>query len=290
MPKSPFFSYGSESERRLYENIISESIFVMGENILYLPRTIVNFDILFGEDILSKYQDSYLLEAYQDSHNSGFGDAANVFGKFGIEVKDEAIYTVSKLAFERIVLQNNLETVKRPLEGDLIYSILSSELFQIKFVENEDPYRMFGDVQTYKLHVEVFKYSNQQITADIVENEVNNFSTSLTVTMLVGSGDYVVNEIVTNGNTNGSTTAKVANWDSIKKQLKLIDLNGKIDKNKLIFGATAIWSIDKFKTTQDSNAKFDINEFLQDKSDIIIDLEEKNILGDVVTSNFMDSF
>lgn len=286
MPQSPYFKYGNEFERKLYENLITESISVMGQDILYLPKTVVNFDKLFGEDILSRYRDSFLLEAYQDTHNKGFGASANVFGKFGIEVKDEATYTVSKSAFERIVLNNNLEAVTRPLEGDLVYSILSSELFQIKFVENEDPYRIMGDIQTYKLYCEAYKYSNQRITADIVEKEVNNFSTALTITLLAGSGSYNINDVVTNG----TTTGKVIDWNLPKKQLKLIDLNGKIDKTKLVFGTDAIWSIDSWKTTEDSNAEFDINKFLQDKSDNIIDLREKNVLGDIITTSFMENF
>jgi hypothetical protein len=82
MAKSPFFNKSTESERQLYQDIITESIYIMGDNILYLPRTIINFDTLFGEDILSKYTDSYLLEAYQDNQTTGFGDSANMFNKF----------------------------------------------------------------------------------------------------------------------------------------------------------------------------------------------------------------
>lgn len=286
MAKSPFFNTSTPAERQLYRDIITESIYIMGENILYLPRTIVNFDELFGEDILSKYTESFILEAYHDEQKEGFGRGSNNFTAFGIEVKDQATYTVSKTAFEQIVLNNNLEAITRPLEGDLVYSIISSELFQIKFVENEEPYRMFGDVQTYKLHCEAYKYSNQKITADIVQTESNVISTSITVLLLSGVGDFVVNSMVTNG----TTTAKILDWNLPKKELKLSELNGKLNKASPIVSGTTSWTISKYKTVNDSNAQFDINEFLETKSDTIIDQHEVNALGKIVTANFMENF
>lgn len=286
MAKSPFFNKSTESERQLYQDIITESIYIMGDNILYLPRTIVNFDTLFGEDILSKYTDSYLLEAYQDNQTTGFGDSANMFTKFGLTVKDECTYTVSKSSFERIVLDNNLTAVTRPLEGDLVYNIISGQLFQIKFVENEIPYRLFGDVQTYKLYCEAYKYSSQRITADLVEPEADLFSTSITITMLVGTGDYEIGETVTNG----LITMKVSDWNLPMKQLTVIDRTGRLNNNVPIIGKTANWTIYQWKTTNDSNAEFDINEFLENKSGVIIDQSEKNALGVIVTSNFMENF
>jgi hypothetical protein len=285
MSISPYFSYTNATERKLYENIITESIHVMGQNVLYLPRTLVNVDQLFLEDILSNYQDSFLISVYQDSHNSGFGDT-NTFGKFGIEVKDEAVYTVSKLEFERIVLNNDLDVSTRPLEGDLVYSMMSGMLFQIKFVENEDPYRMFGDVQTYKLYCESMKYSNQRITADIVEPESYEFSTTLLVTLLAGSGDFEVGTIVTNG----TTTGKVIDWNLPLKALKLIDLNGKINKNLLISSGSTVYSIDNWKTVEDQSTVLDINAFLEKSATAIIVDPNANLLGAVVTENFMTNF
>jgi Virus neck protein len=286
MAKSPYFNKSTESERQLYQDIITESIYIMGDNILYLPRTIVNFDTLFGEDVLSKYTDSYLLEAYQDNQTTGFGDDVNMFTKFGLAVKDECTYTVSKSSFERIVLDNNLTAVTRPLEGDLVYNLISGQLFQIKFVENEIPYRLFGDVQTYKLYCEAYKYSSQRITADLVEPEADLFSTSINITMLTGSGDYVVDKTVTNG----LITMKVVDWNLPLKQLKVVDRTGQLDTTIPIVGSDVSWTISSWKTTNDSNSKFDINQFLEDKSDVIIDQSEKIVLGDVVTSNFMANF
>lgn len=286
MAKSPFFRNSSENEQRMYEHIITESIFIMGEDILYLPRTIVNFDTLFGEDILSKYTESFLLEAYQDNQNQGFGNQANIFGKFGIEVKDEVTYTISKSKFEQIVLNNDLSSVTRPLEGDLVYSIISRQLFQVKFVEEENPYRQFGKVQTYKLSCESYKYSNQRITADIVEAESDGFSTALTITLGTGAGDFIVDEVATNG----TVVGKVVDWNLPLKKLKLIDINGKLNSTLPIVGAMANWSIDKFKTTDDTNSLVDINTFLEKKSDTIIDQSEVHALGQIVTNNFMNNF
>jgi hypothetical protein len=286
MAKSPYFRNSSENEQRLYENIITESIYIMGEDILYLPRTIVNFDTLFGEDILSKYTESFLLEAYMDNQNSGFGNQANIFGKFGIEVKDEAIYTISKTKFEQVVLDNNLSSLTRPLEGDLIYSIVSRELFQIKFVEEENPYRQFGKIQTYKLSCEAYKYSNQRINTDIVEREANGFSTALTITLDAGVGDFIIGEAANNGTVNG----KVVDWNIVTRELKLIDMNGAVNEILPIISGSTVWSIAKFKTTDDTNILMDINDLLEKKADTIVDQSEVNALGKIVTSNFMNNF
>jgi hypothetical protein len=167
-----------------------------------------------------------------------------------------------------------------------VYNIISGQLFQIRFVENEVPYRLFGDVQTYKLHCEAYKYSSQRITADLVEPEADLFSTSITITMLAGVGDFMLDQVVTNG----LTAMKVVDWNLPLKQLTVIDRTGQLNKTVPIVGVGVSWTIDKWKTTNDSNAKFDINQFLENKSDVIIDQSEKIVLGTVVTNSFMANF
>ena len=59
------------SEKRLHENLIIEGLKIYGFDVYYLPRTLVNQDILLGEDTLSKFDDSYSIEMYMES-NDGF--------------------------------------------------------------------------------------------------------------------------------------------------------------------------------------------------------------------------
>jgi hypothetical protein len=43
----------------------------------YLPRTLVNRDLILGEDTLSRFDDSYLLEAYMETTEGFAGEARN---------------------------------------------------------------------------------------------------------------------------------------------------------------------------------------------------------------------
>ena len=295
MAKSAFFNKSSPSEIQLYKDIIGESLKIMGENILYLPRQIVDFDQLFGEDILSKYPESFLLEAYQENQDVGFGESTNLFTKFGITAKTEATYIISKSSFEQIVLNNDLNGVQRPSEGDLVYNMMSSQLFQIRFVEEELPYRQFGAIITYKLYTEAYKYSNNVVRADIVEPEINKVSTAMTLTLLSGSGDFQIGEIVQIGNTINVSliiTAKVVDWNLPLKQLKIIDISDDISTVGInsVIGQTANWIISEFSTVNDSNKEFDLNEFLQTRSDTILDKSKTNVIGEIITDNFMENF
>ena len=48
---------GNTAEKRLHENLIIEGLKIYGHDVYYLPRTLVNQDLVLGEDILSKFDD-----------------------------------------------------------------------------------------------------------------------------------------------------------------------------------------------------------------------------------------
>ena len=66
MPVNHYFQggngIGSIRQKRLYENLIIEGLKIYGQDIYYLPRTLVNRDLILGEDTLSKFNNSYLLK------------------------------------------------------------------------------------------------------------------------------------------------------------------------------------------------------------------------------------
>jgi hypothetical protein len=173
--------------------------------------------------------------------------------------------------------------------------MMSSQLFQIRFVEEELPYRQFGAIITYKLYTEAYKYSNNVVRADIVEPEINKVSTAMTLTLLSGSGYFQIGEIVQIGNTINVSliiTAKVVDWNLPLKQLKIIDISDDISTVGInsVIGQTANWIISEFSTVNDSNKEFDLNEFLQTRSDTILDKSKTNVIGEIITDNFMENF
>ena len=51
MPTNVFFSPKVTTEQNLYEDIAIESIKMYGQDVYYLPRTIMARDYILGEDI-----------------------------------------------------------------------------------------------------------------------------------------------------------------------------------------------------------------------------------------------
>ena len=54
-----------------------------------------------------------------------------------------------------------LITIQRPREGDLIYFPLGRRLFEIKYVEHEQPFYQLGTNYTYELQCELFEYEDE---------------------------------------------------------------------------------------------------------------------------------
>jgi hypothetical protein len=54
-------------------------------------------------------------------------------------------------------------TIIRPREGDLIYFPLSKSLFEINFVEHENPFYPLGRLYSYFITAELFTYSYEKI-------------------------------------------------------------------------------------------------------------------------------
>ena len=57
----------------------------------------------------------------------------------------------------------------RPREGDLVYFPLGQRLFEIKFVEHEDPFYQLGKNYVYQLKCELFEYEDEVIDTTIHE-------------------------------------------------------------------------------------------------------------------------
>ena len=87
--------------------------------------------------------------------------------KFGIEIRDQVIFSVAQRIFNDEV--GNYTTQVRPNEGDLIYFPLNKKCFQIKYVNKFEMFYQFGALQTFELTCELFEYSNEQFNTGIAE-------------------------------------------------------------------------------------------------------------------------
>ena len=181
-----YFSAGARSEQNLYEDLIIESIKIYGQDLYYMPRDLVNVDPVFREDPVSKFNSNYLLEMYVDNID-GFDGEGDLFTKFGVEIRDQVTFTVSKRRWQQTVMRYDNEiTGTRPFEGDLVFTPFSKKLFQIMHVEHEQPFYQLNNLPVFKLQCELFEYNDEDIDVsndDITQLEVDaGFRSDLTLT------------------------------------------------------------------------------------------------------------
>ena len=166
-----YFSAGARSEQNLYEDLIIESIKIYGQDLYYLPRDLVNVDAVFREDPVSKFNSNYLLEMYVDNID-GFDGEGDLFTKFGVEIRDQVTFTVSKRRWQQTVMRydNEIQGI-RPLEGDLVFTPFSKKIFQIMHVEHEQPFYQLNNLPVFKLQCELFEYNDEDfdVNNDAIE-------------------------------------------------------------------------------------------------------------------------
>jgi len=169
MPTNVFFSPKVTTEQNLYEDIAIESIKMYGQDVYYLPRTIMARDYILGEDIESKFGSANLVEMYIEN-TEGFEGEGNIFQKFGMEIRDEATFIVARRSWQKLVtIYNSLASAERPLEGDLIYLPLSKTFFEISFVEHEQPFYQISNLPTFKLQCRAFEFNDEDFETGIAE-------------------------------------------------------------------------------------------------------------------------
>ena len=167
MATNVFFSHAVQTEQNLVEDLIVESLRMYGHNCFYLPRSIVNEDTILGDAADSSFDDAYEVEMYLEGVE-GFEGEGDLYSKFGVEVRDTATFVISKRSWERFIsLDANLATGLRPNEGDLIYFPLSKSVFEIKFVEHENPFYQMGKLFTFKMTCDLFEYSGEDFNTGV---------------------------------------------------------------------------------------------------------------------------
>ena len=163
MPLSPFFLNGSPSEQRLVQDLVNEHLKLFGQDVLYLPRKIVDRNTVIREITASKFDDSFRLEAYLVNVD-GFGTPSDVLTKFGVRDQDEITLVVSKeryddfiAPFMKLLPETERLNASTPNEGDLIYLPLDNALFEIKYIERKVPFYQLNDLFMYEFRCEIFE-------------------------------------------------------------------------------------------------------------------------------------
>jgi len=166
MAVNPYFKDYS-GEQKLLDDLTIETIKVMGRDLIYLPREYLEVDPIFGEDPKTYFKNGYILEMYV-RETLKFGGQKDIMTKFGITITDRLTIDLSITRFGQEITSKN-PSIKKPREGDLIYYPLSKSIFEINFVEDEEPFYQFGTLTTYTLMCELFTYSHEEIDTGFTE-------------------------------------------------------------------------------------------------------------------------
>ena len=207
MALNPFFLQGSPGEQNLIQSLIDEQLKIYGVEVTYIPRKVVNRSTVFNDLERSKFDDNFLLEAYVETWD-GYGGQGDIMTKFGMTLKDELTISISRERFEDFIApfmeamdDDEIIVDTRPREGDLIFFPLGNRLFEVKFVEHEDPFYQLGKNYTYKLQCELFEYEDEIIDTgvDEIDTKVEDLGhitdlvmvqavASATATAVIGTG------------------------------------------------------------------------------------------------------
>lgn len=215
MARNVYFSQAVKSEQNLYEDLVIESLKIFGQDVYYLPRTIVTRDKILGEATNSKFDDAYIIEAYIEDVE-GFAGSGDLYSKFGLEIRDEATFVISKRQWNKLIgVWNNDLDYPVPNEGDILFLPMTNKFFEIMFVEHEQPFYQLSNLPVYKLSCALYEYNEEdfetgvdaiditqqklsyQVTLDYTTSSNAHYTVGETVTQVVSSGITVKGEVQT---------------------------------------------------------------------------------------------
>ena len=193
------------TEQSLYADLVSEAIHHRGHSVYYLDRTLVAEDTVLGEDALSKFDTQSSIEMYMEDSGGGFAGQQELMSQFGLQNLSEATFVVSKTKFQEKTKQIQIETSTdstssgsiqlesgtvsdsqisyilnetaatdsdRPFEGDAIYHPTLKKLFEINFVDHDEPFHQLDSNPVYKMRCRLFDYSSEEFSTGITEIDV----------------------------------------------------------------------------------------------------------------------
>ena len=225
------------TEQSLYADLVAEAIQIHGHDVYYLDRTLVAEDTVLGEDALSKFNTQSLIEMYMEDSGGGYAGEREIMSQFGLQNLSEATFVVSKKRFQEKTKQLQIETgtdstssgsiqlesgtlstsklegdifyiinetdatdSDRPLEGDAIYHPTLKKLFEINFVDHDDPFYQLDNNPVYKMRCRLFDYGSEALDTgiaaiDAIESSLSLASSDYQLTLEQATGTTINQEI-----------------------------------------------------------------------------------------------
>jgi hypothetical protein len=280
-----FINYNSKYEQNLIEDLVIETIKIHGLDMYYVPRELATNGGIFGDDPTSFFSQHFVMEFYIQNVD-GFEGEGDFIGKFGLEINDRATLVVSKKRFQQITDKF------RPLEGDLIFFPLSKKLFEIKFVEHENPFYQLGKNYVYSLTVENFEFGEEDIRTQIpeIQEVVNKYEYGVTLEFSNLVGSFAVGQTVFSlgeGISSGSINDAVAKGEITtlgENSMKVVNNTGawlpstNSSDYFLLNGSGSYAKITSIDNSVDQNV-FNDNDKIDDYVTEFLDFSEENPFG-----------
>ena len=191
---NPFFNHtypGQSGEQGLIDDLVIEQIQMFGFDCLYMPRRMINLDKLLHEASKNAFEFAMPVPMYLKTF-SGYNNGMEMLTKFGVRASDEmtlvmsrSVWNTSYAPFVKSYYNaigerppeselNYLEgETSRPKEGDLIYFPFDDGIFEVKYVQFDEPFFQLGRGYVYQLMCEKFEYSGESMETGY--NEIDNF-------------------------------------------------------------------------------------------------------------------
>jgi hypothetical protein len=309
------------TEQSLYADLVSEAIHHRGHSVYYLDRTLVAEDTVLGEDSLSKFNTQASIEMYMEDSGGGFAGQQELMSQFGLQNLSEATFVVSKTKFQEKTKQLQIETATdstssgsiqlesgtvsdsqisyilnetaatdadRPFEGDAIYHPTLKKLFEINFVDHDDPFHQLDTNPVYKMRCRLFDYGSEALDTgiaaiDAIETALSTASSDYQLTLEQATGTTINQEIRIDHNISESGLL-----------LDETDSDNIIGEDETTLGGESILletGADEYIIQEDYyigdyvNDKTAQNELFDTLDDTVLDFSEKNPFGDAGSVN-----
>ena len=297
------------SEQSLYADLVAEAIHHRGHSVYYLDRTLVAEDTVLGEDSLSKFNNQSLIEMYMEDSGGGFAGERELMSQFGLQNLSEATFVVSKTKFQEKTKQIQLESgtdspesgsvqlesgtvtdgtisyilnetdatdSDRPFEGDAIYHPVLKKLFQINFVDHDDPFNQLDSNPVYKMRCRLFDYSSDKLNTGITE--IDAISDDLSVDSSEFQFTLERSSIIGNSLSLDFEDVDLSSDFTLDQTQILVDPNS--------FGETILLENGSFLISEEYiigdgvTDKTAQNELFETLDDTVLDFSESNPFGD----------
>tara|TARA_B100000287_G_scaffold276337_1_gene260290 strand:- start:1159 stop:2136 length:978 start_codon:yes stop_codon:yes gene_type:complete len=309
------------TEQNLYSDLIAEAIQIYGHDVFYIDRTIVAEDSVFGEDSLSIFRDAAKIEMYMEDADGGFAGEREIINQFGLQNLSEATFVVNKLRFQELTKQITIESgtdseeggsilleagtlaaistdlegsdfyilsetdatdSDRPYEGDAIYHPILKKMFQVNFVDHDDPFFQLDNNPVYKLRCRLFDYSSEELntgvdTIDEIEDALSVSSSEFQFTL--ESNTATVNAVQLEEN-----IGRIIHENESDELVAYEDSDMTTSAGSLLSETGEYMIQESYIIGDMSSDKTSQNELFDSVDDSVLDFSESNPFGDVGSS------